>query len=315
MYHYIREENQNLPYFRYLHIDDFRKQLDYFGRKFKFITKDEFVQTIHTGNPIENGIILTFDDGLKDHKLVAQELFSRDLWGIFYVATSPYHTNKLLDVHRTHMLIGSCGGEAILEYLLTNINDDMLSHNHVGEFHSLTYVRQQNDEATQKCKRILNYLISYDLRSSILEKMMVEFLGNEPEISKSFYLCCDDLMHMKEQGMVIGSHSVSHPVFSKLSEKEQKQEIHDSFSYLENTIGNLSPKTFCYPYGGFHTFTDYTELCLEKEGSLFSFNVEQRNITANDLNHRRQALPRFDCNQFLYGEASMGLLRPGKNHD
>lgn len=220
MYHYIREGNKDLPYFRYLHLDDFRKQLDYFGSKYNFITKEAFIECIKTKTPIENGIILTFDDGLKDHKLIAQELFDRNLWGIFYIATNPHHTNKMLDVHRTHVLIGSHGGQVILEYLLQNIKNEMLSHNHVNEFHSITYARQQNDEATQKCKRILNYLISYDVRSFILDKMMEELIGDEDALTRSFYLDPDDLIKMKNQGMVIGSHSVSHPVFSKLTESE-----------------------------------------------------------------------------------------------
>ena len=31
MYHYVREAAERLPYFRYLHIDDFAQQLDWFA--------------------------------------------------------------------------------------------------------------------------------------------------------------------------------------------------------------------------------------------------------------------------------------------
>ena len=41
----------------------------------------------------------------------------------------------------------------------------------------------------------------------------------------------------------------------------------------------------------------------------FSFSVEQRDINAHDLIHKKQALPRYDCNQFPFGQASMGLKR------
>ena len=41
MYHYVREFNKNLPNFRFLHINDFKKQLDFFEKKYGFVSKDE----------------------------------------------------------------------------------------------------------------------------------------------------------------------------------------------------------------------------------------------------------------------------------
>lgn len=310
MYHYIREGSEDLPYFRYLHIDDFRAQLDELSSQHNFVTKEQFISALETGQPIEDGIILTFDDGLKDHFTASQELARRGMWGVFYVATGPYHTKQLLDVHRIHMLIGAYGGTKILKYLKKNLDDTMLSHDHVKEFQTLTYARQHNDEATAQCKRILNYFISYDVRAKLLTRMMKEFFEDEAAVFRDFYLQQEDMKSMQDAGMLFGSHSVSHPVFSKLEKDEQHTEITHSFDDIKTMIGLQSIKTFCYPYGGFHSFTDETEAILAQEKCAFSFNVEQRNIDANDLIKRPQALPRYDCNQFAFGQASMGLTRP-----
>ncbi len=310
MYHYIREGREDLPYFRYLHIDDFLTQLDDLSTKHHFVTHNEFQSCLETGDVVENGLILTFDDGLKDHLRVSQELAERGLWGIFYVATGPYENKQLLDVHRIHMLIGAFGGKRVLAFLEKHLDESMLSHNHVEEFHTLTYARQSNDDATEESKRILNYLISYDVRTQILTQMMREFFGNESELTKSYYLNEKDMQNMCDMGMIIGSHSISHPVFSKLTRQKQQHEIQHSFAYLQNVVGAFSMKTFCYPYGGFHSFTDETEQILEEQRCLFSFNVEQRDIESRDILNRPQALPRYDCNQFRYGSASMGLKRP-----
>lgn len=107
---------------------------------------------------------------------------------------------------------------------------------------------------------------------------------------------------MQKAGMVIGNHSETHPVLSKLSYGEQKNEIQNPFNYLDNICIKLPYKTFCYPYGGFHSFTDETESILNDFGCLFSFNVEERDISENDLKYRPQALPRYDCNCFPYGK-------------
>ena len=101
---------------------------------------------------------------------------------------------------------------------------------------------------------------------------------------------------MHENGMIIGSHTVNHPCMSKLSLADQQREIQDSFATIERTLGPLPLKTFCYPYGGSHSFTRDTEQLLQKAGCHFSFSVEYRDVTAADLQHRPQALPRYDCN-------------------
>ena len=105
MYHYVRPFDSDLPYLNHLHIEDFKKQLDFFEDHYGFITQKEFINSLKTGNT-SKGIILTFDDGLSCHyNHVFKELQDRGLWGIFYIPTSPYKNNKLLDVHRIHLLL------------------------------------------------------------------------------------------------------------------------------------------------------------------------------------------------------------------
>ena len=68
MYHYVREVPSRLPYFRYLHVEDFARQLDWFDENHRFVTRDEFDDACRTGDA-PDGVVLTFDDGLV-----------RDLW-------------------------------------------------------------------------------------------------------------------------------------------------------------------------------------------------------------------------------------------
>ena len=306
MYHYMGSHNATLPYFRYMHINDFEKQLDYFGENYRFISKNEFKESIFLAKPIDDGIILTFDDGFKDHyQNVLTELKKRNIWGIFYIPTAPYQTGKLLDVHRLHLLIGKWGGKKIFRSLTNIISESMLSHTHVHGFRTQTYRTQTNDEYTKHVKRTLNYYISYEYRERVIDALMAQFFPDETKLVQQFYLSREEIKEMSETGMIIGSHTVNHLCMSKLEVEKQESEIVDSFNYLRSIIGNFEFKTFCYPYGGFHSFTKDTELLLEKVDCDFSFNVEPRNINNKDLSERKQALPRFDCNMFPYG-----LCRP-----
>lgn len=306
MYHYVRPDSPEFPFFRHLHIDDFVKQIEWLGNEYGYVSKEEFNASFSSPELAvalpESAVVLTFDDGFKDHySYVLPELLKRGLWGIFYIPTSPLASGSLIDVHCIHLLLGKYGGTEIMGTLRKILTEDMLSHAHVDEFRTETYSGQSNGMADIQVKRLLNYFIDYKFRPKVISDLMRAYFPQENELVDSFYMTKQELAQMCYSGMVLGSHTVTHPVMSKLTIKEQSKEILSSFHLIESIVGKQEIKTFCYPYGGFHTFTAETEDLLEKNSCLFSFNVEPRDITQNDLTSRRQALPRFDCNLFPYG--------------
>ena len=89
MYHYVRPSAEGLPYFPYLNLTDFERQLDYFDRLYGFVSRDAFVRWVE-GGPAPSGVLLTFDDGLRDHsEFVLPSLRARGLFGLFYVSSGP----------------------------------------------------------------------------------------------------------------------------------------------------------------------------------------------------------------------------------
>ena len=143
--------------------------------------------------------------------------------------------------------------------------------------------------------------MSYDCREVLID--LVASKLNYTFETCELYVPVDKIKKMQHAGNIIGSHTVSHPVMSKLSKMEQNAEINDSFNYLSANI-KLDVKTYCHPYGGFHSFNEETVKALDNSGVEFSFNVESREICDNDLASSIQFLPRFDCNEFPFGKAS-----------
>jgi len=304
MYHYVRTFDARLPHFRYLHVEDFEKQLDHFAANHRFLSLEEFRECLRSGTPAEKGLVLTFDDGFKDYyRYVLPALQKRNLWGLFYIPTRPLQCSTLLDVHRVHVLIGKCGAKKVLSLLSSIVSDDMLCHAHVREFREMTYRTQTNDEYTNYVKRALNYYIDETHRTSVMETLMRELVPEEASFAEEFYMTENELRQMDRAGMVLGSHSHSHPVMSKLSYEMQQHEISVSFQVLERVLDGLRLKTFCYPYGAFHSFNQHTLSLLEQERCLFLFNVEARDISCDDIRVRQQFLPRYDCNLFPFGRA------------
>jgi peptidoglycan/xylan/chitin deacetylase (PgdA/CDA1 family) len=304
MYHYVREYCESFPNFRFLDIDNFRRQLDFFAKSFDFVTRSEWRSALSLGalGSAKGKVLLTFDDALSCHfDYVLPELQLRDLWGIFYVPTKPYSDKKMLDVHKIHQLCGAYRGDELLDVLLGCMSKNMIRGERIQEFERETYVKQQNESGVSEFKRILNYYVNQRDREYLIDKVAGVF--NHPFNVEGFYATEENLRAIHATGNIVGSHTVNHPVMSKLDTESQLKEIIGSFNCLAR-LGCLTEKTYCHPYGGSHSFNAQTIKLLDQEMVHYSFNVDSREIDDDDLILRRQSLPRFDCNEFPFGKAS-----------
>lgn len=309
MYHYVREFDPNLPHFTFLDLGNFKKQVDYFQREFGFVARDHFLDWV--SDPIRvpepTGVILTFDDGFRDHfSNVLPFLQSRNLWGIFYIPSQIMAKTRALDVHKIHLLLGKLGGKTSLSLLRAISSDANFPYEHLEAFHNSTYTNQNTtSEAAKIFKRMLNYFSGITDQTQLLEKIIVAAsLESEwTSLESNQYLTAAMLKTISDSGNVVGSHSVSHRVMSKLSIDQQEQEIALSKETLE-TITCRTIETFCYPFGGDHSFTSETQRLLQTYGFKYSFNVENRELTTSDIVKQPHRLPRFDCNYFPFGSAT-----------
>ena len=303
MYHYVQEFNRDLPNFKFLDIKNFRNQLIFFKENYGFVTKDEWLDFVQYGRmPKQAGkIILTFDDAMSCHyDYVFPEIMDQNLWGIFYACTAPYSDNLLLDVHRIHLLCGAYDGDVLLKLANDLISDEMVPDINREKFSNNTYTTQKNSRGISDFKKLMNYFISYKYRSKVLDEIE-SILGGFVENASNFYVSQESLLEMRNNGMVIGSHSATHPVMSKLSFKEQEEELIKSFSIIDS-LNDKGFRSYCHPYGGLHSFNDGTIEILNKMEVSYSFMVDPRDIVAKDFEISRNKLPRYDCNIFQYGQ-------------
>ena len=275
------------------------------------MTQKEFTEIVMNQKPITNSgkIILTFDDGFSDHyHYVYPELINRGLWGIFYVPTGPYHSNKILDVHRIQLLCAIVPGKDLLSQTLALVSEDMIDDWKIEEFKSngtggFRYHKKNeiNLEGIMEVKLILNYYLNTQHKQSIIDQLCSIF--NIKFDTSDYYLHSDQITEMSQNGMIFGSHTVTHNVMSTLSKSEQTKEIEESFGYLDQYI-KQDYKTYCHPYGRPNSFDQNTLDILDKNNVHFSFSVNSRSIQQSDMESNLQSLPRFDCNEFPYGLAN-----------
>ncbi|SAI28503.1 delta-lactam-biosynthetic de-N-acetylase [Bordetella trematum] len=307
MYHYVRKAQPDVPFFTYLDADSFTRQIDYFLKNFNVLDKDAFERVLETGKPVPGSIVLTFDDGLSDHfDHVRPILIERGLWGIFYVSTKPYVDKRLLDVHRTHYLLGNVGGKYLLECVEARIEGSMFVQERMAALDGKTYTKQNNSPAVTQVKKLLNYFLRPEWKSKVLDSIMSEIVGDESALAERFYLTESQLNQMIDDGLAVGSHSHSHTLLSNLSPEEQKQEISMSTKILQKMTGGRLFPSFCFPYGGRQSYSSHTLSEISSDFYKSGFSVESRDIDNLDITNRPYELPRYDCNEFLHGTAVIG---------
>ncbi len=308
MYHYVRESVPHLPFFRYLSFDNFKKQLDYFEKNFGLVSFEEFCRLKTEPefiNVLKNKILLSFDDGLKEHfTLVYPELLKRGALGIFFMPTAVLKEEKALCVHKIHYLLGHGGGGGkLLDLALELIEHSMCEGENAYLFEDY-YDLLDDDVSVKRFKLLLNYNLKEEFKEEILSALVAKCGLSEAQIYENYYLNREELKIMSENQMLIGSHAHSHINFLNLNAKQEADEVRKSFeilSFLDPTI-----RTFCYPYG---EFSRNSRAILQNLGVDFAFvslDEYKKDIDEEDLKKNPFTLSRYDCNAFKFGKASMG---------
>jgi Polysaccharide deacetylase len=301
-YHYVRQRNAAMPSFIYLDQFNFELQLKYFQSNGGMVSRSEFLSLLETGRLPQSKYLLTFDDGLIEHEFVANKLRSYDALGLFYISTGPLSNGKSLGVHITHALLGCVKPETILASI-----GDILAipiQTALQDRFENTYSSQDSPAALTQVKRLLNYQIPFDQLDFILDELCRLHMPDAKQFAFSQYLNHAQIKKMEDIGMIIGAHSVSHKSLARLPEARWKAEISESLSYVDKFKDRSNPLSFAYPYGGAHSYAATAQQFLTEQKCEFAFDINARDTTDADLVLLRQALPRFDCNQFPHGKAS-----------
>jgi peptidoglycan/xylan/chitin deacetylase (PgdA/CDA1 family) len=304
MYHYVRPRAEGLPHFPYLSLADFERQLEFFERAYGFVGRDEFLRWTE-GGPAPQGVLLTFDDGLRDHaEFVLPALRDRRLFGLFYVSSGPATTGRILDVHKVHLILGRLGGAEVLARL-ENEAPQLLSPlaNDVGV--KAYYAAQNSDQATKFVKHLFNWKLTAAEKGEILDTLLGDAFAGTPPHWRDIYLNETDLRDLIEAGMGVGPHGHSHEVTSRLSLERQREEVDLSCAFVEHSGGSRA-WGYCYPFGAPSAFSRETEEIVARAGCPLAFAVDAKDIVLPLAHSCRYALPRHNCNAFPHGAVSYG---------
>lgn len=313
MYHYVRDlKNSRYPNIKGLDIEKFKEQIKFFKENYNFVRIEDLIE--YYKNPKEKelpekAILLTFDDGYKDHyTYVLPVLLENKIQGSFYIPTKCFQDKKVLDVNKIHFILESCIGEEekilkeIEEYLGKN-KDSRISLSYNDYFKEYAVDSRFDKKEIIFIKRMLQVVLPEDYREKLVEQLFKKYvcmIGNKIISERTFweelYLTSDQIKIMEKLGMHIGFHSHNHVWLNSLPKEEQELQINSSINYFKEIGINTEKMTLSYPYGGYNE--ESIEL-VKKYKIPLAFTTK---VAIVDLNKDMYyALPRLDTNDFYQG--------------
>ena len=311
MYHYIRN-NEEYEYDVFCRRrDEFVAQVNWLAKAGSIVSIEDCEKIEYFSRTEQNGFLLTFDDGYKDHLWCGKYLHSIGLSGTFFPSVNCL-TGQLLDVNKIHLILGNkslCNvHHKALEIIRTLLNSNpniYLSRSGLQkdsiELDSYLASQQRNRYDSNICTSI-KHVLQRDLyptpfRTSVIDAIFFELYNNIcSTIADSFYLNIGDLLDLKSMGMTIGSHGMTHCWLETLEIVDQEYEIIESFAFLQHTgaIDKSSVKCLCFPYGSFNNKT----LNIMKSCKIdYGFTTQSGAISKEHL-ASKEALPRWDTNDW-----------------
>ena len=136
-YHYVREiKNSKFPNLKGIEYNLFKKQIKFLKKKFNIISADDLIEVLDKKkNYNKPCLLLTFDDGYKDHyEYVFPLLLKEKIKGCFYPPVNIFK-GHVFDVNKIHFILEKCKNTSALleeinlylkENFKLNINENKL---------------------------------------------------------------------------------------------------------------------------------------------------------------------------------------------
>jgi peptidoglycan/xylan/chitin deacetylase (PgdA/CDA1 family) len=290
-YHYVRQlPDTPYPRLKGMLASDFERQLDRLAARFEIASMESALAFLDgTYVPRRDLCLLTFDDGLRDHyEEVLPRLVKRGLEGAFFVITSCIE-GHVASVHKNHFLMAALDPQAyrrrVMERLPAFDRAEMPDSDRVRA----TY--RWDDAPTAELKYLLNFVVPAPTREALLEDLFLETFGDERAFARQLYLDWSEVTDLQRLGMSVGGHTHTHPVLSRLTPSEQREELTVSTSMLEQKLLPQWIWPFSYPFGKPDAFDSSTIDTLRDLTYTCAFTTEPG---CNRSGHDRFRIRRID---------------------
>lgn len=301
MYHYVRPiKNSLFSNIKGLEVEGFQRQIKFFQKNFHFVSIEDVMDNIYQNKDLpKNSVLLTFDDGFKDHfKHVFPFLKKLEINAAFFPPALPIIENRVLDVHKIHFILASTPNYQLIVdeifHLIKKFSVEFDLKKPEEYFSELAISSRFDPKEIVFIKRILQRNLPTSVRNKITDLLFKKFIKESENIfSSKLYMNMDEIHEMVDYGMYFGSHSYSHQWLSHLSSKELKLELEKSIKFYNTINSGTKNLIMCYPYGDYN---ENTIAQLIKSGFKAGLTTKVGDATISKSNIF--SLERYDTNDF-----------------
>lgn len=233
-YHFVGEKHP--PHLRHLYRnitpEQFQSDLEFLLKYYKPASVNDLKQFVAGGKKANRPLFfLSFDDGLKEcFEIVVPVLKQKGIQAAFFVNPDFIDNQSMFFRFKTSLL-----AEKILHY-----------ENQISLQELAVFFGEPKADVSQLSRFLLrlNYFDSEKIKraAEILKVDFKEWLATEKP-----YMTMQQLKQLNTEGFLIGAHSMNHPPFEELSEKEQICQISESISFI-NAHFNPEISAFAFPF-------------------------------------------------------------------
>ncbi len=301
MYHYVKDfQKYSFSKLKGLDVREFESQIKYLKSKFTILDPQDIHEIASKKeNFNENYCWLTFDDGYIDHfNFVIPILEKHKIKGSFFPPVVSTIQKKVLNVNKIQLILGKeLNTQTILNeikknYLILDTNKKEKDFEEICK--KINTKSRHDDRKTIIIKRLLQRELEKKMRDDICNNIFKKnFLENESEIAKNFYMNLSHLKEIFKLGHEIGLHGYNHDWYSYLNKKDQENEINQTLSFWKENQLMRKKFTCCYPFGDYDANTIKV---LKRLNCSLGLTTKVNSVSKK--NYNTLEMPRFDTNDF-----------------
>jgi peptidoglycan/xylan/chitin deacetylase (PgdA/CDA1 family) len=249
LYHRVNDDQD--PFFPAVPTDRFEAQMEYLAGHYFTSSLQEVLERLKHDDLPESTVVVTFDDGYRDNYVHAFPILQR--FGIpatIFLASGAIGSGKMLWHDRVFRAFRNTTVPRLEQF--ANVKELALK------------TVQQKQQAQAHVLQLL-WTMPDDERLNCIDSLEKQLSSSSCDSSAHTMLNWDDVLAMSEHGISFGSHTVSHPILSKLSDERMREEIEGSKRVIERKI-NRPVNAFAYPVGRKQDFSNRAKGILKEAG-------------------------------------------------
>lgn len=280
-------------------VSDFDRQMRELRRYWTPVSTDQVRATLLDGTPLpDHAVHVSFDDGYRNNLTLAAPILEKyDIPATVFITTDLIGTEKLIWP---------------LEIFERLVRWPELRTRYCEELPPVpvTLPCKTLPGSAERTKQALEFVSATRRFSTTEQKRFLEVLRAETEMDlsapwqRNLYeiLDWDGVRAIRDRGIDIGAHTLTHPILSLLGPEDLDRELRGCKLRIDRELG-ISCDVLAYPFGSGYDYSDRVIAAARQAGFRLAWTLEERrnDIVLDPMRihrfcvHREHSLASFRC--------------------